>query len=151
MTALDLTNPLPPSVGALARWTAEPVKHIWLPASSFISNGKGYPVLSKACQAFLKGMTKVRTRIRAILLILVQPTWDPAEEIAIPNLHPRRDSNQPSLRRRSFRISPIRPTHHLSGPSPSSALISHRPEIRRTRLRCRLCRLSSSAITASDG
>ena len=59
-TALDLTNPLPPSVGALARWTAEPVKNIWLPASSFIPNAKGYPVLSKACQAFLRGMGKVR-------------------------------------------------------------------------------------------
>ncbi|WVQ85433.1 hypothetical protein IAT38_007598 [Cryptococcus sp. DSM 104549] len=55
---LDLTNPLPPSVGALARWTAEPVKYIWLPASSFIPNAKGYPVLSKACQAFLRGMSK---------------------------------------------------------------------------------------------
>nr|XP_019049064.1 protein arginine N-methyltransferase 5 [Kwoniella bestiolae CBS 10118]OCF27994.1 protein arginine N-methyltransferase 5 [Kwoniella bestiolae CBS 10118] len=55
---LDLTNPLPPSVGALARWTAEPVKYIWLPAGSFIPNAKGYPVLSKACQAFLRGMSK---------------------------------------------------------------------------------------------
>ncbi|KAL7423781.1 hypothetical protein Q5752_001365 [Cryptotrichosporon argae] len=55
---LDLTNPLPPSVGALARWTAEPVKNVWLPAGSFISNAKGYPVLSKACQAFLRGMTR---------------------------------------------------------------------------------------------
>lgn len=56
--ALDLSNPLPPSIGALQRWTAEPVKHIWLPATSFIPNGKGYPVLSKACQAFIRGMTK---------------------------------------------------------------------------------------------
>ncbi|WVO17813.1 hypothetical protein L204_105511 [Cryptococcus depauperatus] len=56
--ALDLTNPLPPSVGALARWTAEPVKYIWLPATSFIPNTKGYPVLSKACQAFIRGMAK---------------------------------------------------------------------------------------------
>ncbi|KAK4688901.1 type II protein arginine methyltransferase, partial [Tremellales sp. Uapishka_1] len=55
---LDLTNPLPPSVGALARWTAEPTKYIWLPTESFIPNGKGYPVLSKACQAFLRGMSK---------------------------------------------------------------------------------------------
>ncbi|WRT64001.1 uncharacterized protein IL334_000928 [Kwoniella shivajii] len=55
---LDLGNPLPPSVGALARWTAEPVKYIWLPAGSFIPNAKGYPVLSKACQAFLRGMSK---------------------------------------------------------------------------------------------
>jgi protein arginine N-methyltransferase 5 len=55
---LDLSNPLPPSIGALQRWTAEPVKHIWLPATSFIPNAKGYPVLSKACQAFIRGMTK---------------------------------------------------------------------------------------------
>lgn len=56
---LDLTNPLPPSVGALARWIAEPVKHVWLPGTSFIPNAKGYPVLSKACQAFIKGIAKV--------------------------------------------------------------------------------------------
>lgn len=55
---LDLSNPLPPSIGALQRWTAEPVQHIWLPAQSFIPNAKGYPVLSKACQAFIRGMTK---------------------------------------------------------------------------------------------
>ena len=59
MLALDLSNPLPPSVGALSRWTAEPVKNIWLPASSFIANAKGYPVLSKASQAFLRGLSKV--------------------------------------------------------------------------------------------
>jgi protein arginine N-methyltransferase 5 len=57
--ALDLTNPLPPSAGALARWTAEPVRNIWLPAASFIANAKGYPVLSKACQAFIRGLSKV--------------------------------------------------------------------------------------------
>lgn len=58
-SALDLTNPLPPSIGALSRWTAEPVKNVWLPATAFIPNAKGYPVLSKACQAFLRAMTKV--------------------------------------------------------------------------------------------
>jgi protein arginine N-methyltransferase 5 len=83
--ALDLTNPLPPSVGALSRWTAEPVKHIWLPASSFISNGKGYPVLSKACQAFLKGMTKVN--------LSPSPYVTAIDKIAIPNLHLSRHSN----------------------------------------------------------
>jgi protein arginine N-methyltransferase 5 len=55
---LDLSNPLPPSTGAQQRWTAEPVSHIWLPATSFIPNAKGYPVLSKACQAFVRGMAK---------------------------------------------------------------------------------------------
>lgn len=56
--ALDLSNPLPPSQGAIARWAAEPVKHIWLPAGSFIPNAKGYPVLSKATQAFIRGLSK---------------------------------------------------------------------------------------------
>ncbi|BEJ15896.1 hypothetical protein CspHIS471_0505010 [Cutaneotrichosporon sp. HIS471] len=55
---LDLSNPLPPSQGAIARWAAEPVKRIWLPAGSFIPNAKGYPVLSKATQAFLRGLSK---------------------------------------------------------------------------------------------
>ena len=53
---------LPASPGALARWAAEPTRHILLPASSFISNAKGYPVLSKATQTFLKEVMKVRPR-----------------------------------------------------------------------------------------
>ncbi|KAL7415886.1 PRMT5 arginine-N-methyltransferase-domain-containing protein [Mrakia frigida] len=60
---LDLTTPLPPSPGALARWAAEPTRHILLPASSFISNAKGYPVLSKATQTFLKEVMKQRPTI----------------------------------------------------------------------------------------
>lgn len=57
--ALDLTHPLPPSHGALARWAAEPTRHILIPATSFINNPKGYPVLSKATQTFLKEVMKV--------------------------------------------------------------------------------------------
>ncbi|CED84658.1 Protein kinase inhibitor [Phaffia rhodozyma] len=71
---LDLTTPLPPSPGALARWASEPTRHILLPASSFISNAKGYPVLSKATQTFLKEVMKQRPTI-----ILSQTT---------ANLHP---------------------------------------------------------------
>lgn len=56
--ALDLTNPLPPAP-SLGRWSAEPVKHLFLPCTSFIPNAKGYPVLSKSMQAFLKGIFKV--------------------------------------------------------------------------------------------
>jgi hypothetical protein len=59
LAALDLTNPLPPS-RSLDRWMAEPVKHIFLPCTSFIPNAKGYPVLSKSMQAFLKTVFKVR-------------------------------------------------------------------------------------------
>ncbi|ORX34266.1 putative shk1 kinase-binding protein 1 [Kockovaella imperatae] len=68
---LDLTNPLPPSAGALARWISEPVKQVWLPASSFIPNAKGYPVLSKACQAFLRGISKLGP---TYILANTQPT-----------------------------------------------------------------------------
>ncbi|ORY82328.1 PRMT5 arginine-N-methyltransferase-domain-containing protein [Leucosporidium creatinivorum] len=54
---LDVTNPLPSAV-SLGRWTAEPLKHIFLPCTTFIPNAKGYPVLSKSMQAFLKGIFK---------------------------------------------------------------------------------------------
>lgn len=53
-TALDLTPPLPVNAGVLNRWAAEPVQHIFLPASAFIANVKGYPVLPKGTQAFLR-------------------------------------------------------------------------------------------------
>ena len=53
--ALDLTPPLPANnAGVLNRWVAEPVHHIFLPASAFIANVKGYPVLPKGTQAFLR-------------------------------------------------------------------------------------------------
>lgn len=51
--ALDLTNALPPS-SSLVRWGAEPIQHIYLPCTTFIPNAKGYPVLPKSHQAFLK-------------------------------------------------------------------------------------------------
>ncbi|GAA5967269.1 hypothetical protein JCM11641_000496 [Rhodosporidiobolus odoratus] len=56
---LDLTNPLPPA-RSLGRWSAEPLKHIFLPCSTFIPNAKAYPVLSKSMQAFLKSVLKFR-------------------------------------------------------------------------------------------
>lgn len=43
----------------LGRWIAEPVANVYIPASSFISNAKQYPVLSKSCQEFLRGLLKV--------------------------------------------------------------------------------------------
>ncbi|KAK4058306.1 hypothetical protein OIO90_000463 [Microbotryomycetes sp. JL221] len=54
---LDLGNPLPANV-SLGRWSAEPVKQIFLPCSSFIPNAKGYPVLSKSMQGFLTSLFK---------------------------------------------------------------------------------------------
>ncbi|PWN29173.1 PRMT5-domain-containing protein [Jaminaea rosea] len=52
---LDLSMPLPSSAG-LSRWKAEPVSHIWLPASSYLSNAKGFPVLSKATQSLIRNL-----------------------------------------------------------------------------------------------
>ncbi|KAF7965889.1 hypothetical protein HWV62_41010 [Athelia sp. TMB] len=51
---LDLTPPLPLNLGVLRKWAAEPVQHIYLPASTFIANTKGYPVLPKGTQSFIR-------------------------------------------------------------------------------------------------
>lgn len=51
--------PLPNTQGILSRWYAEPVSHIFLPASTFIPNAKGYPVLPKGTQLFLQNMMRV--------------------------------------------------------------------------------------------
>ncbi|THH10312.1 hypothetical protein EW145_g1417 [Phellinidium pouzarii] len=61
--ALDLALPLPSTQEVLARWAAEPVSHIFLPASTFISNAKGYPVLPKGTQTFLQATMKNRPTI----------------------------------------------------------------------------------------
>ncbi|KAG8688974.1 methyltransferase protein [Ceratobasidium sp. 395] len=61
--ALDLTPALPASPGILARWAAEPVQHIIIPATTFISNAKGYPVLPKLMQNFLRDVLKNRSNI----------------------------------------------------------------------------------------
>ncbi|UZJ53777.1 hypothetical protein CBS101457_003097 [Exobasidium rhododendri] len=58
--ALDLSAPLPSS-HALYRWISEPVSHIWLPSRAFLSNAKGYPVLSKACQSLLRSLISVKS------------------------------------------------------------------------------------------
>ncbi|KAF9046951.1 PRMT5-domain-containing protein [Hymenopellis radicata] len=49
--ALDLAPLLPPTLpSCIEAWQAEPISHVFLPASSFISNAKGYPVLPKSTQ-----------------------------------------------------------------------------------------------------
>ncbi|KAI0064783.1 PRMT5-domain-containing protein [Artomyces pyxidatus] len=57
---LDLTPPLPSVPGVLNRWAAEPIRHVFLPASTFIANGKGYPVLPKGSQTFIRDIMKHR-------------------------------------------------------------------------------------------
>ncbi|KAG6844122.1 hypothetical protein H0H87_009609 [Tephrocybe sp. NHM501043] len=51
---LDLSPPLPSTIGVLSKWAAESVRNILLPASTFIANGKGYPVLPKTTQSFIR-------------------------------------------------------------------------------------------------
>ncbi|KZT22367.1 PRMT5-domain-containing protein [Neolentinus lepideus HHB14362 ss-1] len=55
---LDLTPPLPSSAGVLKRWAAEPMHSIFLPASTFIANARGYPVLPKGTQTFIRDIAK---------------------------------------------------------------------------------------------
>ncbi|GAA98932.1 uncharacterized protein L969DRAFT_51195 [Mixia osmundae IAM 14324] len=67
---LDLSYPFPASpqtpveeqiqAQQWSRWNAEPVKSIFLPASSFIPNAKGYPVLSRATQSFLRNIFRYK-------------------------------------------------------------------------------------------
>ncbi|GJE96614.1 PRMT5-domain-containing protein [Phanerochaete sordida] len=58
--ALDLTPPLPSSLDVLRQWVAEPTRHLFLPASTFIPNAKGYPVLPKSTQSFIREIMKLQ-------------------------------------------------------------------------------------------
>ncbi|KAF8322644.1 PRMT5-domain-containing protein [Clavulina sp. PMI_390] len=60
---LDLTAQLRSNMPNLSRWSAEPMRYIFLPASSFVSNSRGYPVLPKSAQDFIKEMTQHRPTI----------------------------------------------------------------------------------------
>ena len=54
LSALDLSPALPTTLGVLSKWSAESVRHIFLPSSTFIANIKGYPVLPKPTQQFIR-------------------------------------------------------------------------------------------------
>lgn len=68
---LDLSAPLS-SPALLDRWTAEPVTHVWLPSRSFLANAKGYPVLSKANQVFLRSLINAKAHALSFLLVGTQ-------------------------------------------------------------------------------
>ncbi|KAJ7127039.1 PRMT5-domain-containing protein [Mycena epipterygia] len=51
---LDLTPPLPSKSGFLSKWKAEAIRYLLLPSSTFIANTKGYPVLPKGTQSFIR-------------------------------------------------------------------------------------------------
>lgn len=63
--ALEMTSDLPPQAEQ-DRWLAEPVRAVVLPTSLFLCNRKGFPVLSRAHQAFLIKLLR-RCRCRVIL------------------------------------------------------------------------------------
>ncbi|KAJ5587310.1 uncharacterized protein N7459_003075 [Penicillium hispanicum] len=50
-----------PSVSVQSRWHSEPVHLLTIDASSFLKNQKGYPVLSKAHQALIAKLMRLRT------------------------------------------------------------------------------------------
>ena len=56
--ALEISENLPSSA-AIDRWCGEPVKAAILSTSIFLTNKKGYPVLSRAHQLLLKRLFKV--------------------------------------------------------------------------------------------
>eukprot|EP00124_Ichthyophonus_hoferi_P000328 Ihof_evm24s11 gene=Ihof_evmTU24s11 len=60
--ALELTPDLP-SDEVLDRWLGEPVKAVLVPASLYLTNGKGFPVLSKKHQQFLKKLMKFNPQL----------------------------------------------------------------------------------------
>ena len=56
--ALELTCDLP-SNDVIERWLGEPIKTVILPTKVFLTNRKGYPVLSKAHQVVVQRLFKV--------------------------------------------------------------------------------------------
>lgn len=60
--ALEATEDLPPRQ-TLQRWRGEPVKAIIFPTSIFLTNKKGFPVLSKPHQSFVLEMYQFKIQI----------------------------------------------------------------------------------------
>lgn len=66
---LEVTADLPEDE-MIQRWLAEPVKAVLVSTSLFLTNKKGYPVLSKAHQAVLRSFFKVRLNTLTLALAL---------------------------------------------------------------------------------
>jgi protein arginine N-methyltransferase 5 len=70
--ALEITSDLPTPFEQ-DRWTGEPVRSIILPTSIFLTNRKGFPVLSRQHQAFVIKLIRVcffRLRFSSLFVIL---------------------------------------------------------------------------------
>ncbi|CAG8593953.1 3805_t:CDS:10 [Ambispora leptoticha] len=57
--ALELTADLPDNY-ILERWFGEPIKAVIVPTNIFLTNAKGYPVLSRKHQAFVRRLMRIR-------------------------------------------------------------------------------------------
>mmetsp|Transcript_10725 Transcript_10725/g.25357 ORF Transcript_10725/g.25357 Transcript_10725/m.25357 type:complete len:608 (+) Transcript_10725:44-1867(+) len=62
---LELTADLPETDQELMRWLAEPVRSVIVPADVFLTNKKGFPVLSKRHKEFL--MQLFRNKVQVVL------------------------------------------------------------------------------------
>ncbi|TPX59935.1 hypothetical protein PhCBS80983_g02169 [Powellomyces hirtus] len=62
VVALEL-GPELPNESFLQQWLAEPVRTVILSTTSFISNKKGFPVLSKAHQSFLRQLMELNVQV----------------------------------------------------------------------------------------
>ncbi|CAK5269133.1 unnamed protein product [Mycena citricolor] len=100
---LDLTPPLPVNSGFLSKWKAEAVRHLFLPASTFIANTKGYPVLPKGTQSFIRDSI---TASRQFASTMAEPDED--QNLASPKYYPGwRKSGSSQSRRRSCLFTPL--------------------------------------------
>lgn len=60
--ALELSCDLP-DVADIKKWLGEPVRSVFLPTSIFMSNKKGYPVLSKAHQSVIMQFFSIKCQV----------------------------------------------------------------------------------------
>ena len=59
---LEMSTDLP-SQEECDRWLGEPIKCLLLSTSTFVTNKKGYPILSKAHQAFVKSLVPLSVQV----------------------------------------------------------------------------------------
>ncbi|KAG2236581.1 hypothetical protein INT48_000135 [Thamnidium elegans] len=69
--ALELTSELPTDEQLLDMWLAEPIKAVIVPAEIFVENSKGYPVLSKPHQRFIK---KLMDKMKPDMIVTLPTT-----------------------------------------------------------------------------
>lgn len=68
--ALEITSELPNDDQLLELWLAEPIKAVIVPAEIFVSNAKGYPVLSKPHQRFIQ---KLMDTMKPDIIVTLPP------------------------------------------------------------------------------